>query len=51
MLKLAKLPDRNPVKISISVSPDLNQALAGYAALYEAGTRRGSHSGDAYKLS
>jgi hypothetical protein len=35
MLKLAKLPDRTPVKISIGVSPDLNQALADYAALYE----------------
>ena len=34
MLKLAKLPDRVPVKLTISVSPELNQALADYAALY-----------------
>lgn len=33
-LKLAKLPDRTPVKITITVSPDLNQALQEYAALY-----------------
>ena len=33
-LRLAKLPDRTPVKIMISVSPDLNQALLDYAALY-----------------
>ncbi|MCC6913245.1 MAG: DUF2274 domain-containing protein [Rhodospirillaceae bacterium] len=33
-LKLAKLPDRTPVKIVISVSPDLNKALQGYAELY-----------------
>ena len=34
-LRLPKLPDRIPVKITISVSPDLNQALADYAALYQ----------------
>lgn len=34
-LRLPKLPDRTPVKMTISVSPDLNQALADYAALYE----------------
>ena len=33
-LKLPKLPDRTPVKISIVVSPDLNRALETYAALY-----------------
>ena len=33
-LKLAKLPDRVPVKITITVAPDLNQALLDYAALY-----------------
>lgn len=33
-LKLARLPDRTPVKVTISVPPDLNQALADYAALY-----------------
>lgn len=34
MLKLAKLPDRTPVKIGITVTPDLAHALADYAALY-----------------
>ena len=33
-LKLPQLPDRTPVKISIALMPDLNQALADYAALY-----------------
>ena len=35
-LKLGKLPDRTPVKIVITVSPDLNQALRDYAAIYRA---------------
>lgn len=34
MLKLPKLPDRTPVKITLAVSADLNQALADYAAFY-----------------
>ena len=34
MLKLAKLPDRTPVKIAITVTPDLARALGDYAALY-----------------
>ena len=33
-LKLAKLPDRTPVKLSITVTPDLHQMLQDYAALY-----------------
>jgi hypothetical protein len=33
-LKLAKLPDRTPAKITITVSPELNQALREYADLY-----------------
>jgi hypothetical protein len=33
-LKLGKLPDRIPVKLAISVSPDLNRALVEYAAAY-----------------
>ena len=33
-LRLAKLPDRNPVKLTVSIAPDLNQALADYAAMY-----------------
>lgn len=33
-LKLPQLPDRNPVKLSIAVMPDLHHALIDYAALY-----------------
>jgi len=33
-IKLPQLPDRMPVKLSISVMPDLHQALSEYAALY-----------------
>lgn len=34
-LRLPKLPDRTPVRITISVPPELNRALGEYAALYE----------------
>lgn len=33
-LKLGKLPDRTPIKLSITVMPDLHQALTDYAGLY-----------------
>lgn len=33
-LKLQKLPDRTPVKLTITVRPDLYQALLAYAAAY-----------------
>ena len=33
-LKLGKLPDRTPVKLTITLPPDLHQALVKYAALY-----------------
>jgi len=33
-LKLARLPDRTPIKLTISVFPDLHQRLSDYAALY-----------------
>lgn len=33
-LKLAKLPDRTPVKLAITITPDLQSALNDYAALY-----------------
>jgi hypothetical protein len=33
-LKLARLPDRTPVKLTIAISPDLHGALSAYAALY-----------------
>ncbi len=35
-LKLAKLPDRTPVKLMITVSPELNQMLLAYQAAYKA---------------
>jgi hypothetical protein len=34
-LRLSKLPDRTPVKISISVTPDLHAALTAYADAYQ----------------
>ena len=34
MLKLAKLPDRTPVRVIINVSPDLNRDLTAYAEAY-----------------
>jgi hypothetical protein len=34
-LKLAKLPDRKPVKLQLEIMPDLDQALSDYADAYE----------------
>ena len=34
-LKLAKLPDRTPVKVTIVVAPELNRALNDYADAYK----------------
>lgn len=33
-LKLGKLPDQVPIKLTVAILPDLHQALQGYAALY-----------------
>jgi hypothetical protein len=33
-LKLARLPDRTPVKVGINVMPDLHQDIIAYAAHY-----------------
>lgn len=33
-LKLARIPDRTPVKLTITVLPDLHQALRDYARIY-----------------
>lgn len=33
-IKLARLPDRTPVKLAITVTPELHKALTDYAALY-----------------
>lgn len=35
-IKLAKLPDKTPVKLAIVVSPDLYQSLQEYAKAYAA---------------
>lgn len=35
-IRLQRLPDRTPVKMTIAVSPDLHRALVEYAAAYEA---------------
>lgn len=34
-LKLAKLPDRTPVKLTLTISPELNSSLIQYAGYYE----------------
>ena len=34
-IKLPRLPDRTPVKLTITLGADLNQALKDYADLYE----------------
>lgn len=33
-LKLARLPDRSPIKLALTIAPDLHNSLAEYAALY-----------------
>lgn len=33
-LRLAKLPDRTPVKVTMTVSPELHRMLQEYAAFY-----------------
>ncbi len=33
-LKLGKLPDRTPIKLGITITPDLKAALQAYAAIY-----------------
>ena len=33
-LKLAKLPDRTPVKIAMTIAPELHRLLQDYAAFY-----------------
>jgi hypothetical protein len=35
MLKLARIPDRTPVKLTIHIAPELNDALKDYAAAYQ----------------
>lgn len=33
-IRLRRLPDRTPVRLTVSVSPELNDRLARYAAFY-----------------
>jgi hypothetical protein len=33
-LKLQRLPDRTPIKLAISITPDLHRRLSEYAELY-----------------
>ena len=33
-LRIGQLPDRTPVRLTVSVDPDLASALADYAAIY-----------------
>jgi len=33
-LKLGRLPDRTPVKLAITITPDLQSSLQAYAAIY-----------------
>lgn len=35
VLKLSRLPDRTPAKLTIILTPDLKAALDDYAAIYE----------------
>lgn len=35
-LKLGKLPDRTPIKLGITLTPELHQTLQAYAVAYEA---------------
>jgi hypothetical protein len=35
MLKLARIPDRTPVKLTIQISPELNELLNDYALAYQ----------------
>lgn len=35
-LKLGKLPNRTPVKLTLSIMPDVEDALGDYAAIYNA---------------
>lgn len=34
-IKLDRLPDRTPVKLAITITPDLHHALLAYAEAYE----------------
>lgn len=35
-IRLSKLPERTPIKLALSILPELHQMLAEYARLYQA---------------
>jgi hypothetical protein len=35
MVKLPRIPDRTTVKLTLAISPELNEALVAYAAAYQ----------------
>ncbi|UIJ44741.1 DUF2274 domain-containing protein [Sphingomonas cannabina] len=39
-IRLAKLPDRTPIKLTISINPELSRALARYAQFYQTAYRQ-----------
>ena len=45
-IKLAKLPDRTPIKMSIVVTPDLNDDLSAYAEAYRSAYGQGEAVAD-----
>jgi hypothetical protein len=42
-LRLPKLPDRTPARLTISISPDLHRALGDYAEIYREAYGQGEH--------
>ena len=45
-LKLARLPDRTPVKVALTMMPDLHQQLLAYTSLYNEIYGTGETMGD-----
>ncbi|MBA4757302.1 MULTISPECIES: DUF2274 domain-containing protein [Sphingosinicella] len=35
MIRLPKLPDKTPIKLAITIMPDLDEKLRAYAGLYK----------------
>jgi hypothetical protein len=47
-IRLGKLPDRTPVKLTISITPDLNHSLARYAEFYRLKYGKGKPSSNLF---
>lgn len=45
-IKLSKLPDRTPVRLAVSISPELSHGLARYQAFYRTTYGREESVGD-----